>query len=197
MANYIFVRMSDRPPDEFELTAFYVDEPPGMRIAPAPRGGGFHLLNECRWVAKWTGGADPGSLTVRYEGERPSARALSDKGNGIVTLVIPYLFRTPPGFDLLVRGPFNQPRDGIAPLEALIEADCAASPFTMDWQFTRPGTVAFEEGEPVCMVVPQSRREAGRFRSEVRPVDDEIEREWRAASRRRHGAAVREYLRSR
>jgi hypothetical protein len=59
-------------------------------------------------VAEWTGGADPGSPAIRYEGERPSARA--------------------------------------------------SSPFTMDWQFTRPGV---------------------------------------AASRRRHGIAVQQYLSSR
>lgn len=177
-----------------ELTAFYADRSPDMGIEPTTDGRGFLLLNERRFVAEWSGGPNRLALRIHYDGRRPTGRALSDAGRGVLTFVIPYLFRTPAGFDLLVRGPANRPRDGIAPLEKLVAADRASTPFTMDWQFTRPGTITFEEGDPICMIVPQRRQESSRFRSAVRPVDEETERQWRSESRRRHGEAVRDFI---
>ena len=39
-------------------------------------------------------------------------------GHGILTWTLPYLFRTPPGYNLLARGPANWPKDGSAHLRA-------------------------------------------------------------------------------
>jgi hypothetical protein len=47
--------------------------------------------------------------------------AMRHFGHGILTLHLPFLFRTPPGWNLLVRGPANRPKDGAAPLEGLVE----------------------------------------------------------------------------
>jgi hypothetical protein len=62
-------------------------------------------------------------------------------GCGVLTFRVSYLFRTPPGVNLWVKGPPNQPQDGIAPLEGIIETDWSPSTFTMNWKFTRPGRV--------------------------------------------------------
>jgi hypothetical protein len=95
-------------------------------------------------------------------------------GYGILTFIIPYLFTTPPGYNLLARGPANEPKDGIAPLEGVIETDWAVATFTMNWQFTRPDrTVAFESGEPVCMVVPQRRGELESFEPVITSLRDD------------------------
>jgi hypothetical protein len=65
-----------------------------------------------------------------------------------------YVFRTEPGWDLFASGSLNCPKDGIAPLIGVIEPDWLPYPFTMNWQMTRPGTVRFENEEPVCMIFP-------------------------------------------
>ncbi len=68
------------------------------------------------------------------------------------------LFRTEPGFDLMVQGPVNAPKDAIAALTGIIETDWAPYSFTMNWLFTRPNaTVRFEAGEPFCHVFPIQR----------------------------------------
>ena len=36
-------------------------------------------------------------------------------GNGILTWHLPMLFRTPPGYNLSVRGPANYPKDAVCP----------------------------------------------------------------------------------
>ncbi len=84
--------------------------------------------------------------------------AVSHFGHGVLTFHIPCLFRTDPGFDLMVQGPINRPKDAIAALSGVIETDWSPYSFTMNWLFTRPGTpVRFDKGEPFCHIFPIRR----------------------------------------
>lgn len=99
------------------------------------------------------------------------SRVLSHFGSGILTIAIPYLFRTPPGINLWTKGPCNQFKDGAQPLEGIIETDWLPATFTMNWKLTRPyHPVRFERGEPICMVVPMSRGLAESLEPEQLPV---------------------------
>jgi hypothetical protein len=123
---------------------------------------GWVLLNRGRVTATWHGGSHSGDCTIDVDGcpEPP----LSHFGSGVVTWRIPFLFRTPPGWNLLMRGPANLPKDGASSLEGLIEADWAVQPAFHSWKLTRVDhQVTWEDGEPICMVVPAwwpSRRSA-------------------------------------
>jgi Family of unknown function (DUF6065) len=145
---------------------------------------GWHVSLTEPVEVEWTG--DDGLDQVSVHGsDLARGNVASHFGCGIVTFKIPYLFRTPPGFDLLVRGPANLPKDGIAPLEGLVEADWAVAPFTVNWQITRARrSVRFEAGEPVAMIVPQRRGELEGFAPALRDLDDDAElgaayRAWR------------------
>ena len=101
---------------------------------------------------------------------------MSAFGHGILTFYIPYLFRTPPDWNLIVRGPTNWVKDGIAPLDGLIETDWAVASFTMNWKLTRAfQPVTFEAGEPVAMIYPQRRNELESFAAEIQPIDSNPE----------------------
>jgi hypothetical protein len=127
---------------------------------------GWILLNEQAFTATWDGGPAAGSTKLVFATRREGGyHATSVFGNGIVTFFVPFLFRTPPGYNLLVRGPANMPKDGVAPLEGVVETDWATATFTMNWQITRPGApILFEADEPICMIVPQRRGELASFR---------------------------------
>ena len=74
------------------------------------------------------------------------------------------MFRTSPGYNLLVRGPANWPKDGISPLEGVVETDWLGATFSVNWQMTRVNhEVIFERGEPIAMIVPQRRQEIESF----------------------------------
>ena len=90
-------------------------------------------------------------------------QAVSRVGGGILTWTIPYVFRTPLGWNLLCRGPANHIKDGIAPLEGLVETDWSLPSFSMNWKLTRPGRIEFQAGEPVAMLVPQRRGDLEAF----------------------------------
>jgi hypothetical protein len=133
---------------------------------------GWFLLNEEPIDIEWNGGAGLGDLLVVARDGGPARGASSHFGDGILTWQIPYLFRTSPGFNLLVRGPANWIKDGAFPLEGLVETDWSPAPFTMNWKITRPHlTIRFEAGDPICMIVPQRRRELQEFVPMIQSLD--------------------------
>ena len=189
------------PPPELEtaplLTAYVINASVSLPLLPAPRARPWMnatnerfanrclpllIANQAGWIlvsghslrVSWNGRNDIGGVTVEYLKGGPPFPASSHFGYGIVTWNVPYLFRTSPGYNLLVRGPANWPKDGIAPLEGVVETDWSAATFTVNWRLTRANhPVSFEEGEPICMLVPQRRGELEAFRPEVRPLDDD------------------------
>ena len=141
---------------------------------------GWFIVNDCRIEVLWNGGQNARDLHIRYSSRSKdvntdpvSFRAVSHFGNGILTWKIPYLFTTPHGWNLYVRGPANWCKDGVAPLDGVVETDCSSAPFTMNVKITRADTwIVFEEGEPICMTFPMQRRSISRFNPEIRPLAD-------------------------
>lgn len=181
------------------LVGFFSARSPSVPIEPAPRSrawmdetkerwayrclpllianqAGWVLANPLAFSASWDGGDSAGSTRIEFLEEpapKPSP-VVSIFGYGVVTWGVPYLFRTPPGYNLLARGPANYPKDGICALEGLIETDWSVATFTMNWKLTRPNhSVTFEAGEPFCMVVPYARGELESFTPELRPVESD------------------------
>lgn len=124
------------------------------------------LANQAGWIircpiactARWNGGDQLKDLRLWFPKGSQERRIVSHFGAGIITFTIPFLFRTPPGINLWVKGPANHLKDGIQPLEGIVETDWNEATFTMNWRMTRPNhTVRFAAGEPICMVVPQPR----------------------------------------
>jgi hypothetical protein len=134
---------------------------------------GWMLLSEHAFTVTWDGGGGLDSVTIEPRSGPKPYPAASHFGHGILTFSLPFLFKTSPGYNLLVRGPPNLPKDGIAPLEGLVETDWSPATFTVNWQLTRPDVpVTFEVGEPIAMLVPQARGELERFRPLVRRLDE-------------------------
>jgi hypothetical protein len=119
---------------------------------------GWEMANPVDFTAEWDG-------TTLLEGVRILGKldaevpVRSHFGHGILTWTIPYLFKTSPGYNLLMRGPANRPKDGVAALEGVVETDWCPATFTVNWVFTRPGVVEFARGEAIAMLVPCRRGE--------------------------------------
>jgi len=155
------------------------------------------VANQAGWLmpcpvdvtATWNGGPNKADVTLDFGAAPPAGtfnfqmwsgapavqvrddRVSSHFGSGTVTFSVPYLFRTPPGVNLWVKGPANYFKDGAAPLEGVVETDWAVSSFTMNWKLTRPGLpVHFTRGEPICMIIPVTRGLA----EELEPIQTPI-----------------------
>jgi hypothetical protein len=136
---------------------------------------GWVVHNPCAFSATWLGPEDRTGVMINPD-SRDGGQFLpsSHFGYGILTWHLPIVFRTPPGYNLLVRGPANHPKDAVFPLEGLVESDWMTASFTMNWKFTRKlMPVRFEVDEPICMLVPQRRGELESFVPELRHIDSD------------------------
>lgn len=132
---------------------------------------GWWVLNSHDLTVTWDGGNGVDALRIDWRSGDPPFPAVSHFGEGILTWHLPYLFRTPAGWNLLVRGPANLPKPGIAPLEGVVETDWSVATFTMNWKVTTiDQPVAFEAGEPICQLVPQRRGELEAFAPEIHEI---------------------------
>lgn len=184
-----------------------MEVPPAIRPAPAQRdwmdrtplrfayrclplvianSHGWELLVDRPFSAFWTGGSAAEDVQVYFPGEVGSELASSHFGSGVLTFRVGYLFETEEGYNLWITGPVNAPKDGIAPLSGIVETDWMPYTFTMNWRFTRPGTVRFEAGEPFCHFFPVPRHLASAVEPELHDLDEAPEkaavyRSWRAS----------------
>lgn len=118
---------------------------------------GWFVACPCDFEIYWYGTPLTTDIEIRFDGP-PNPGVTSHFGYGVLTFSMPYLFRTPPGINLWVKGPSNMPKDGIQPLEGIVETDWASSTFTMNWKVTRPFEwIRFRAGEPICMILPMPR----------------------------------------
>jgi hypothetical protein len=206
-------RKGECPPEEAlqKLIAYQIYENDFAPIRPAPRKRkwmedaedkspyrclplvmanqyGWEILSTHHVRASWDGTSAPEGLCVESVGGNGRLHCHSHFGGGLLTFQIPFLFKTPDGWNLMVRGPTNNPKDAIVALDGIIETDWAHSTFTMNWRFTRACTVEFEIGEPICLFFPIQRGVLEMFRGEfcMLKADDELKNEFQAWSDSRH-----------
>jgi Family of unknown function (DUF6065) len=121
--------------------------------------------NQAGWVvrcpanfwATWSGKPDNHGVRVVYDSDSAhlAGTAISHFGSGVLTFVLPWLFRTSPGYGLLLRGLTNEVRDNAVPLDAVVETDWSPYTFTMNWKIVRGDVpVRFAKGDAVCMIQP-------------------------------------------
>lgn len=130
---------------------------------------GWVVTNAGAFTATWNGGLAPSDVTL--EGEPFGVS--SHFGQGILTWNIPWLFRTPRGWNLVTRGVPNLPKAGATSLEGVVETDWAVATFTHNWKLTRIGEpVLFAQDEPIAFIYPTRRGDVERFEPEIRMFTD-------------------------
>lgn len=140
-------------------------------------GYGWEILSPATFEIAWNGRPEKEAIQIRALDNFPHIDhlVLSHFTMGVVTFHVGYMFRTPPGWDLLATAPMNRPKHGIAALSGIVETDWLPFPFTMNWKMTAPGIVCFEKGEPFCTIIPIQHDMLESFRPEVRVMDAEPE----------------------
>jgi len=182
-----------------QIIAFEINKPPYDALIAAPinrdwmdatqnrfayRCLPLTIANQSGWIirspssffARWNGGGQSTDTIVISDEVPPDPTVSTLFGHGVITFNIPWLFRTPAGVNLWVKGPANLPKDGVSALEGIVESDWTASTFTMNWKVTRPDTlIRFERGEPICMIVPVMRGFVESFEPVIRQISSDSE----------------------
>ena len=137
---------------------------------------GWEIACPRGFSARWDGGGEKEAILIEGREEEAGDLPVSHFGHGVLTFRIPLLFRSPPGINMLVTGPFNQPKHGIAALSGIIETDWSPYSFTMNWKFTGPGiTVSWKRGEAFAFFFPLQRGMIETAEPEFRSIDSEPE----------------------
>jgi hypothetical protein len=133
---------------------------------------GWELLVDQAFAATWSGGSAASEMEISFLAESRSSLPASHFGEGVLTFQVGYLFETDERHNLWITGPINSPKDGIIPLSGVVETDWIPYTFTMNWMFTRPGTVYFERGEPFCHFFPVPRGLLNAVDPEIRDLEE-------------------------
>ena len=137
---------------------------------------GWLMLNARDVEVTWNGNDRQEALRIRFLDGPPSSQVASVFGYGIVTWKVPYLFRTPPGYNLLVRGPTNMFKEAASPLDGIVETDWSVSSFTMNWKITIPfWKVRFRKDEPIAMILPLRRHDIEGFQPAIVNLESDPE----------------------
>jgi hypothetical protein len=131
---------------------------------------GWEILATHKVRATWDGRRVPAGIKLKKSKQVGGVLCHTHFGEGVLTFTLPFIFRTPPGWNLMVRGPTNRPKDGLIALDGIVETDWAHSTFTMNWRFTRACTIEFAAGEPVCMIFPIQRGVIETFTPQIRSL---------------------------
>lgn len=157
---------------------------------------GWEICTPTGFTVVWNGGGNRDSLAVIAD-EPDIARIISHFGAGIFTFSFPAVFRTEPGFDLMIQGPPNNPVRGATPFSGLVETDWVLTSPAIHWQITEPDrAVRFRKGDAMAQIFPVRRGDAEAFEPEIRSVSDEPEiaaymEQW-YAQRRAFNAALKD-----
>jgi hypothetical protein len=147
---------------------------------------GWQILAQDSCDAIWNGGSYQADIELTT-GSGTATHISTHFGYGVLTFRIHCILRTEPGINLWIGGPTNSFKDAIQPMSAVIEADWMPYTFTMNWQFTRPGTqVRFEKGEPICQFFPVPRGIVDNVQPVLRDIKSDSElhamhKEWRVS----------------
>ena len=136
---------------------------------------GWELTLPFGFEVAWYGGAGLDTIQFRGADARVTHLVSSHFGSGVITFHTGWMFKTPPGWALWTRGAPNTGKDGIVPLDGLVETDWLPFPFTMNWRFLKPGVVRFEAGEPFCFITLVPHALLDTVQPQIRQLDSDPE----------------------
>ncbi len=114
---------------------------------------GWQILCPTDVRATWDGSPDPKGVQVEVDPQYATV-IKSQFGSGLVTFSPPWLFRTSPGWNIMIKGPGNRFKFNCMALEGVIETWWLNYTFTLNWKIVEPGTVEFSKGESLGQLVP-------------------------------------------
>lgn len=161
-----------------KITRDWMDETPARyayRCIPltAANSMGWEILNPVDTKIVWDGKDKGDQLHFKVQRTDPFA-AKPHFGSGTITWYIPFIFRTPPDYGLIVTGPANQDKKHVVPLDAFIRSDWLPFPFTMNWRITQANEpVVFKQGEPICRIFPYPLALLNDMELEIRDLDED------------------------
>jgi len=126
---------------------------------------GFGVYAPYSFGFNWNGGTEPEDITFFFNEEEMSKfnktshfKVESHFGEGIITLSMPVLLRSPNGVNLMTIAPPNSPLPNLSPMTGVVEADNLRTLFTINLKIDIPDiSVHIPSGTPLAGILPVPR----------------------------------------
>ena len=125
---------------------------------------GFSLFSEWDFAVQWDGSNDKEGTKIFWREEDDSnlsnlyPRIESHFGHGVVTIIFPFWFRTPPNVNLMTINPPNYILPNLSVMTGVIETDNLRRDFTLNLKIQTPFTQTFiKAGFPIATIIPIPR----------------------------------------
>jgi hypothetical protein len=128
---------------------------------------GFVITANFGFSAIWNGGPSHNDLIIKYDevmhdenghSQRLFPRVFSHFGFGTISIATPFLFRTPPGVNLMTINPPNHILKNVTVLTGSVETDNSSMPFTFNLRLHEPHVLTnFPKGTPLSGFIPVPR----------------------------------------
>ena len=151
---------------------------------------GFTVSSEFDITFEWNGGDSKESIFFKFDENKGNLDKLyprieSHFGHGIITIVTPYFFRTPPGVNLITMNPSNYVIPNVTVMTGVIETDNLRRSFTFNLKIQMPNIrTTIPAGYPLAAFMPIPRYYSDKFNLDFAEnlfnkdiVDEEIKAE--------------------
>lgn len=125
---------------------------------------GFVFISPFEFDVMWNGGPEVNDVFFRfYEDEKYFQDKLhvsvgAHFGNGVMTISLPVILKTPPQVNLMTISPPNFPLPGLSPLTGVIETDNLRYTFTLNIKIDIPNAwIKIKAGSPLVGIIPIPR----------------------------------------
>lgn len=106
----------------------------------------------------WTGGKAPVTVSKKNPELNSVQNYFTNFGNGVLTIDNSFIFRTPPGINIMVMPPTNYYINGITPMFGVVETDNLRRTFTFNLKVTEPNKkIYIKKGDWLASFMPIPR----------------------------------------
>ena len=128
---------------------------------------GFVLTCKQSFNVVWNGGSAREDTHITFIGDPNTDNGYEVKshfGSGILTIMVPFVLRTPPGVNLMTINPPNYATYNVTHMTGVVESDNLRMPFTFNLKIQKPNIIThFAAGEPLAAFIPIPRYFADSF----------------------------------
>lgn len=125
---------------------------------------GFVISPNFDFNVVWNGGESPDDLNITFIHEsnlsinKYDILPQSHFGHGILTIVVPFIMRTPPGINIMTINPPNYIINNATVLTGVVETDNLRMAFTFNLKIQEPNRItSFKAGVPIGGFIPIPR----------------------------------------
>lgn len=130
---------------------------------------GFMVHTGFDFEVIWNGGSSPQDISFNFYGKEneiyniwPSVQ--SHFGEGVITLNLPYMLRTPPGVNIMTINPPNVILNNLTVMTGVVETDNLRYMFTFNLKIQEPNiSVVVPKGTPLAAFIPIPRYYVDQF----------------------------------